>query len=122
MKHIALELCNDVFENLFDEHIISDDTIQPWLTNFPALESITLMFDPGNVAMRQRGTVVLYEPKDVPVQNCRRMKPSQVVQQVTSHLKNKLEEYEGLFGFEDGPPTIECAVMCWKRSKKTRSG
>ena len=40
------------------------------------------------------------------------LKPSEVIQRVSSYLETQMEENEGLYNrFPNGPPTIECAVM-----------
>lgn len=139
IHHLALEATHSVIEalgylDMYNRNEMADiEAIVPphqpepewnfaWPVNFPALESLSLMFDPGEVGRRENGSVELYAVEDVMVRNLGHLKPSQIEERAARRLVefSQLEEPNGDPRQYDWMPEVECSVMCWKRPKARR--
>lgn len=83
-----------------------------WLQNFPSLVSLSLLFDPVSVGYLDEGSIELYEPLDVVVQQFNRT-PSELERVVSGRFEQMAE----LFGHRLDLPKVECFVMCWRKPK-----
>lgn len=86
---------------------------QWWLNNFPALESFTLLADPGSVLDHHDGTILLHEPLDVPVPYFRGTRPSRFLPEITDVFAKVMSE-----GKE--APLVEMFVTTRRRPKKSK--
>jgi hypothetical protein len=84
--------------------------------NFPHLQSMSLLFDPGNVGHRKQGTIRLYEPYDVVVDQIL-LKPSEIEKKASERLQEMatLEEPNGDPDQYMYFPEVKCSVVCWKK-------
>jgi hypothetical protein len=88
-----------------------------WPTNFPSLKTMCLMFDPGEVGRREKGTLRLYAPHDVLVKDIG-LKPSQIEERAALRLyeASQMDYPDGDTRIWDwSVPRVECSVMCWKK-------
>lgn len=110
VRHIAMHCPNNITATQGGETSLDNYLLQ----NFPALSSISLLFDPMEFRHLTQGSIKLYEPYDVVVEQFNRT-PSELKSIVTARLeamaRPKLEV-----------PVVECFVMCWKKPKGQKSG
>jgi len=130
IRHIAIEATPQAIYSLGLNPIHSGETLMElvftgwpfdWPQNFPRLQTMSLLFDPGDVGHREQGTIKLYEPYDVVV-NHLNLKPSQIDERASSRLQEMatLEEPNGNVDQYNYFPEVKCSVMCWKKPRDIR--
>jgi hypothetical protein len=118
-QHIALKLDTLLMRAMrvllpFNAHppITWDDC---WLENLPALQSFDLCIDPVDVSEKDEGSVLLYEPHDVPVWQLHHFLPSTIQKKISERFEDSARE----LGME--VPLVEVSVLCWKKPQSRKS-
>jgi hypothetical protein len=122
IKHIALDFTFEVASSLASDnghgpvHLADFADLTKWdyrwLQNFPSLSNLSLLFDPILIASLEEGSIKLYEPRDVVVEQFNRT-PIELQEMVSV----RLEEMAEIFRQRPEVPKVECFVVCWKKPK-----
>lgn len=133
IKKIALFYGSGFLTAASMEHILG------FLGNFGHLEEITMYFDPGKVANKTTGALVLYEPLDAPLISKKvwyyHPRPSEISLRVKQNFREVLARGVESGAVEEDPTSpgspldwrldpaeradlsFECAVLCWKKPR-----
>jgi hypothetical protein len=84
-----------------------------WLRNLPSLQSLSLFFDPlgvsggWNTGLQEMtyGSIILWEPEDVSVLDCFRLRPKYIERAISSHIR-PLSQGQDV-------PLVESFVVWW---------
>lgn len=108
-RDIALRLSLSTLRQLsFRPDFASHDSAN-LLCALPALQSLRLFIDPGNISDKNEGRIALYKAEDIPGQ-LYQFGPSEIERRVTKILKTSRNP-------DLETPTVEVSVMSWKQPR-----